>query len=437
MVEQISEQVSPNVVELPRRRMNGRYIVLFTMLGCLLILLFTTLSPQNYKLWRNLGVPSLSPTFADTRTLTVALESDLAGDKIWEPNVRDPWERAFNYPRAWLLLKPLGINQSHTNIIGLSLALIFFACLWPLARKLSFKEGLYFALLIFSPVTMFAVERGNIDLLMFAFLMAALLLFDLKNRYRLAGAAALIMVAAIAKLFPFFGIALFWSLPRKKWLLVTAICSALFGGYLLLTAGDLALISNATPRPTYLGYGSDVIFAMVLGNSTLTTMLSKLAFLLLLGGVWLRLRKSPVALDDAPEDSFELKCFRVGACVYLGTFLLGSNWDYRLVFLLLTIPQCLRWYRPPTLMRAPALLSLICIPLAFHWYFYSNEDVLRLILVKQAINWTLVGGLFYLLLRSAPQWLKELVMLRGQPRALTVDLKAPVPSPSLLMKKEV
>ncbi len=411
-------QVVPRVPSLPRIRTKGSYIVLLTMLGCFFLLLFTTLSPQNYPLWHHLGVPSLSPAFADARTLTVALESRLEGDRIWEPNARDPWQRAFNYPRVWLLLGPLGINQSHTNIIGLSLALIFFLCLWRLARGLSLKEGLYFSLLLFSPVTMFAVERGNTDLLMFALLVAAAMLLDLRNTYKLAGSAALIMVAAIAKLFPFFGITLFWSLPRKKWLTVTAICSALFGGYLLLTANDLKLISNATPRPTFLGYGSDVLLASIIGNGSLTMLVSKIALVLLLAGVWLHWRKSdqasPDTALDSEEASFELNCFRVGASVYLATFLMGNNWDYRMVFLFLIIPQCLRWYQTTTLFRKAALLNLICTALAFHWYFYSNESVLRLMLVKQAINWTLAGGVLYLLLQSAPLWLKEWLMLRGK-----------------------
>lgn len=431
-------RVTPQVEKLPRARTKGSYIVLLTIMGCFSLLLFTTLLPQNFKIWRSFGVPSMSPSFADTRGgVTVPLESHLEGDKIWQPNARDPWGRAFNFPRVWLLLEPLGINQSHTNIIGLSLALIFFACLWRLAQGLSLKEGLYFSLLAFSPVTLFAVERGNVDLLMFALLAAAAMLFDLRNSYRLAGSAALVMLAAIAKLFPFFGITLFWSLPRRKCLKVTAICSALFGGYLLLTASDLKQISNATPRPTFLAYGSDVLLASVIGNSSLTAVVSKIAFLLLLGVVWLRLRKSDqslsaTALTEVEEPSFELNCFRVGASVYLGSFLFMSNFDYRLIFLFFTVPQCLRWYKTTTLLRKASLLNLICIALAFHWYFFSNENILRLMLVKQAINWTLAGGVIYLLLQSAPQWLKEWLMLRGKSLGLKSRLEAPlIPHPNV------
>ncbi len=94
------------------------------------------------------------------------------------------------------------------------------------------------------------------------------------------------------------------------------------------------------------------------------------------------------------------------------TFFLGNNWDYRLTFLLLAVPQLLRWYRPPSTLRRAALLNLVCVALAFYWYFYSSENLLRFILVKQAIDWLIAAGVAYLLLLTLPRWLKELLMLR-------------------------
>jgi hypothetical protein len=35
----------------------------------------------------------------------------------------------------------------------------------------------------------------------------------------------------------------------------------------------------------------------------------------------------------------------LGAGIYAGTFLLGNNWDYRLIFLLFTVPQLAEWTR--------------------------------------------------------------------------------------------
>ena len=47
----------------------------------------------------------------------------------------------------------------------------------------------------------------------------------------------------------------------------------------------------------------------------------------------------------ALEETAELLAFRMGALVYLGTFVAGNSFDYRLVCLLLVIPGLLRW--PP------------------------------------------------------------------------------------------
>ena len=39
--------------------------------------------------------------------------------------------------------------------------------------------------------------------------------------------------------------------------------------------------------------------------------------------------------------------FHAGALIYLGTFAVANNFDYRLVFLLLTLPQLVEWVRTP------------------------------------------------------------------------------------------
>jgi hypothetical protein len=38
-----------------------------------------------------------------------------------------------------------------------------------------------------------------------------------------------------------------------------------------------------------------------------------------------------------------LNMFRLSAGIYIGTFILGNNWDYRLMFLLFAIPQITSW----------------------------------------------------------------------------------------------
>ena len=44
-------------------------------------------------------------------------------------------------------------------------------------------------------------------------------------------------------------------------------------------------------------------------------------------------------LQDFAADELHIDAFRIGASIYVGTYLLGSSFGYRLMFLLFTIPQ--------------------------------------------------------------------------------------------------
>lgn len=110
-----------------------------------------------------------------------------------------------------------------------------------------------------------------------------------------------------------------------------------------------------------------------------------------------------------------LAAFRMGASIYIGTFLLGNNWDYRLAFLVLVIPQLLEWSRSLNQKyRYIALASLFGV-LASCWhfviwfspffnFFQGSKEVW--FIFDEFLNWMLVPGFAYLLLASAPDWLK-------------------------------
>jgi hypothetical protein len=55
----------------------------------------------------------------------------------------------------------------------------------------------------------------------------------------------------------------------------------------------------------------------------------------------------------------------MGAFVYLGTFTIANNFDYRLVFLLLTLPQLTEWVRMPrhrlSTLAAAALVGILLL----------------------------------------------------------------------------
>jgi hypothetical protein len=45
------------------------------------------------------------------------------------------------------------------------------------------------------------------------------------------------------------------------------------------------------------------------------------------------------------DDGRDLDFFLAGAATFVGTFAIGHNYNYRMAFLLLTLPQLLRWSR--------------------------------------------------------------------------------------------
>ena len=58
--------------------------------------------------------------------------------------------------------------------------------------------------------------------------------------------------------------------------------------------------------------------------------------------VWFRGRRR-LAEPDQDADSSARLAFYLGSLIFLGTFAVGNNFDYRLVFMLLTLPQLFDW----------------------------------------------------------------------------------------------
>jgi hypothetical protein len=110
----------------------------------------------------------------------------------------------------------------------------------------------------------------------------------------------------------------------------------------------------------------------------------------------------------------------MGASIYIGTFLLGNNWGYRLAFLILVMPQILRWPKNTDksyIFTTRGVLALVIIS-CWHfvvWFAPSLVGVKEYVFVIDEIaNWMLVVGLTYLLSISMPDWVKEQILFIHQ-----------------------
>lgn len=311
---------------------------------------FLSIAVAGKDLWLRLGVAAWPISFLDLRSVTTGWECSDRGIDVLRGNPCDPLQRPFNYPRLWLLPGELGLGPGDTFALGVVLAVLFFGAVLVLAGRASWWRGLVWAAVVTSPPVMLGVERGNIDLAVVVLLAGALVLFRQRAGGARVGAHALFLATGMLKLYPVFGFAVLLR-QRSRWLRFGApAVVGLFVAYALVTLGDLRLINAGTPKGDVLAYGAAVLRDQIVGfgdRSWTSRVLQGLlpAAALGLALVGLRLLRG-AALGFAPESDdarADLDAFWVGAGIYVGTYTYLYNADYRLVFLLLTVPQLLRW----------------------------------------------------------------------------------------------
>ena len=375
-----------------------------------------------YETWELYNIPALRPFFADLRVITAGAESRALGYDPLLNNPADPWGRTLNYPRAWQSLYLAGINQSHTVYIGIALWMLFVISLFLFTSdNITRGTALLILLIVFSPAVLFGIERGNIDLLMFFILSVALVSMNKDARIYILFAYGLILSAFLLKLYPVFGFVS--SLREKKGLallinftFLTAAC--IYAGYFY---SDLRLISLATPRPTKLAYGADVLWMGINDRNAVVGQVVRLlsyaglllSTVVMLGGFFDGKSRPD---EKADVDRKSMDAFRMGSGIYAGTFLLGSNCDYRLVFLLFVIPQLVFWTKHFSgyVSRISKILIFSILISAWHLEWLQVFSLLPVgrelaFLVEESANWITFGGLVYLVSYSMPFWIKHMV----------------------------
>jgi hypothetical protein len=345
--------------------------------------------------------------FADLRSITGGAESSALGyDPLYE-NPGDPWNRRMTYPRIWQNAFALGINQSHTKYIGGVFTVLFFLGILIAFFPVDRLTALFLSIVIFSPAVLLGLERGSTDLFML-FLMSIALL---AGRFSTILPLSLILLAALLKLFPIMGLSYLFKETRHKFFLLMAVALGLFGLYIAFTFADFQQIHRATPRGVHIAYGMNVFWMRVTDQGSQFGSLAKvssysLAVLVILSALFLRFKK---AVSTSSQDNEFIDAFRMGASIYAGTFLLGNNWDYRLMFLIFTIPQLVVWMRKDHMwLSRLAGVTMLAIVVACWLYVISTMLSLvsqsLLIFLDELSTWLIFAGLTYFLAFSLPSW---------------------------------
>jgi hypothetical protein len=395
------------------RRVNAKLTLLLLILSGCAALAISFAFHGYERTWASLGIYPLSPYFSDARVITASAESHALGFDPMVYNPRHPSGELMDYPRIWQLLFHLGIDQTDTIYFEAVFVSLFFVGIFLFVGEINHAIAVALACGIFSPAVLLGIERGTNDLAIF-FLLALSLLGLRKST---AASAAVIAFAFILKLFPVFAAAVFFKENRRRCFKFLAGSVLFAGTYCLLLRNEIRAVGAAVSTTDWDSYGIAVNW---LGIKSLihNPLLSKMACYAVIGTMIMLFVSLAVRAREpqsaAPDES-HIDAFRMGASIYVGTYLLGSNFDYRLMFLLFAIPQLTQW-----LTSSDSRLRLVT-RITFAGVLYSLWSLFlsRLLnavsaawvglLLDAVAKTVLVGGLTYLFVYSGPQWMQ----LRG------------------------
>ena len=326
--------------------------------------------------WRRVGVPVETYRFADLRNLTSSWECTRRGIPVLPTNPCDLGHRPADFPQIWLLASRLGLGPGDTYALGIAQgALFLIAALLVLGRGESLKTGALYALVLCSPAVMLGVERENPDLILFPIVLAAVLAATRSARGEIV-AGALVLFAAILKLYPILALGFLVRRATRAALLAASLAVVVFAAYCLATLGYLHRMLGAIPPSDHFSYGvrrasewfaiatSPALHALGSFRGWDVALVSAAA-----AAGWL-LSRSRRGLGSGSPDraaSRDLDLFWVGACIYVGSYPIFRSNDYRLIFCLLTVPQLARWARQRDWLAAVTILALLVITWLDEW----------------------------------------------------------------------
>jgi hypothetical protein len=251
------------------------------------------------------------------------------------------------------------------------------------------------------------------------------------------------VIAAVLKLFPMAVLAAEAVRRQGKKRILPVVSLLLVAALFVVQWHDLVLINRGTPRSAFASYGvislreclrmfllQDILstqsgLPVARGAIVACVIAAQASAILCLGAGLLlavRLCKKPLAFDRQLLQSKAGELFFLFGTVYVSTFGIGSNWDYRLIFLIPTLPFAFELSRNPIHFRRGAAY-ILCVLFAENCISWVHG-------YKSLLAQAFTVALFFLVLRILVEQGKsyltqEPMLARPAPREL-VELQESV-----------
>jgi hypothetical protein len=352
--------------------------------------------------WRAFGVTPLPPPFFDMRVINDYAACASKGVDAYAYATQACNVDNFNIPPTWLWLGALGLDGSDSTWLSAIMIAATAIVMVLLFKGRSWIHGAIALGAIISPSVMMGVERGNLDLLILGLVGSAALIYDEKKIGRVCGAIAVLFFGVVLKLFPMFCVSLAARFSRKTFLFACALASLslIYSG---LTIKYIFLIRRNVPTTFILSYGYKTIFLGVdhtrseaglgpIGLADTWVPVVTVAVVLICAAavaiISFRNRRAFCSVDASVAGT----AFLFGAGIFCGTYLLGTNFIYRLMFLLLCVPQLLDWqirWREGSQATGFAEVALLVIVLGVLWSNGNANGHTMFLLLPQLFDWLL------------------------------------------------
>jgi Glycosyltransferase family 87 len=393
-----------------RRGIDGRIVVLAAV-ALYGLTVATARAGWDVDLWPSLGVNSAPTLFYDARNVAAAADCWALGYDPLVENPCDPAGRVMVYPRVWVVVHYLGVTQDRTLWFGGILVALFLASVLLLVGRLSIAQGFVVAAAVVSPAVMFAVERGNVDILLFAVFVAAVFAWSARDKVTPLLSPSLIVVAAIAKLYAIFALPAYWftGVQRARWAVVGG--AAAMGAYLLLTFGDVRQLLKSPEGGLLYSYGARILIGDLYHRfqpetwaygSLLAQLIAMIPVIVASVAIWVWLRRRLPEPSVGERVSQRTLAFHLGALTYLGTFLTRKSGDYRSVFVLLTLPLLLEWAWGDTAEMRTVLGRIGLVAVVAGLYVGALSPFIGP--WDELASWAIAGAFVALLAATVPRW---------------------------------
>jgi len=347
----------------------------FLLIHLLIICSLGVFGWENTWVFFDFGKRPLQAHFIDLWTIRAAPEAMALG---LDPLVDNPTEftqTVMNYPRIWAhAANYVQLNDMGVTIMGAAFWLLFVISVLILieASGPDTRNSKYVVTLALMPASWYVLIEGNNDLLVLFLTVVCCRFFATSKSFSLLA----LMLATVLKIFPIlvFPVLLHRSNGKAVNVAIVAawlVCTA----YLFSQLSDLHLIragNSASAQHSY-GFGSLWSIPKILPrheemlwpiNKT-----SEFIFFLLGAASAAAIATLGFFSQDKPESNADPAIelfFMAGAALYIGTFILSANWDYRLVMLVLCAPYM------ATMPRARGYLTLTAAILSMNFWSINS-----------------------------------------------------------------